>query len=197
MNRRTLIYLSLIIGYLSSCNFSDKKDAETESPISRGSNSDSLNSAKIILKYKAEVNWDTLSYTYQIKDKFEENGSVPMAIKAAGVDIIKIDSSYYLKLRKQYRWLMNKEVPFKEILLFLKISKNQLDDISSKMKTVSEFSLDSDNGCFIVNPHSIVSSDIKVFDETETESTSKVISNKSILVIKGKLIDYYLFQSSL
>lgn len=197
MNRRTLIYLSLIIGYLSSCNFSDKKDAETESPISRGSNSDSLNSAKIILKYKAEVNWDTLSYTYQIKDKFEENGSVPMAIKAAGVDIIKIDSSYYLKLRKQYRWLMNKEVPFKEILLFLKISKNQLDDISSKMKTVSEFSLDSDNGCFIVNPHSISSSDIKVFDETETESTSKVISNKSVLVIKGELIDYYLFQSTL
>jgi hypothetical protein len=197
MKRRTLIYLSLFIGYLSSCNFSNKKDAEPKSPLSKSSNTDSLNSANIISKYKAELNWDTLSYSYQIKDKFENNESVLLAIKAAGVDIIKIDSSYYLKLRKHYRWLITKEPPFKEILLFLKISNNQLDDITSNMKTLSEFSLDSENGCFIYNPHSINSSDVKVFDETETESTSKVISSKSVLVIKGELIDYYLFQSSL
>ncbi|MEY2921498.1 MAG: hypothetical protein RL108_107 [Bacteroidota bacterium] len=197
MNRRTIIYLSLIIGYLSSCNFSNKKDAEPKSPLSKGSNTDSLNSANIISKYKAELNWDTLSYTYQIKDKFENNDSVPLAIKAAGVDIIKIDSSYYLKLRKQHRWLITKEVPFKEILLFLKISKNQLDEIRSNMKTVSEFSLDSENGCFIIKPTSINSSDIKVFDETETESPSKVISNKSVLIIRGSLIDYHLYKNSL
>ena len=197
MNLRNIIFVFVILGYLTSCNFSEKKDGESESPINTSSNSDSLNSADVISKYKADINWDTLSFTYQIKDRFENNDSVSLAIIAGGVDIIKIDSVYYLKLRKQFRWFTIKESPYKEIILFLKISKNQLDDISRNMKILGDYSLGSENGCFIFKSNTINSLDVKLFDDIDTESSSKVISNKSVLVIKGTLIDYYLNRNSL
>ncbi|WP_154401924.1 hypothetical protein [Aquirufa nivalisilvae] len=65
------------------------KQSENQQSGQTLSNIDSLNSSKIIAKYNADINWDTLSFTYQIQEKYLNKYSTLMAIKANGVDIIK------------------------------------------------------------------------------------------------------------
>ncbi|MCZ2479056.1 hypothetical protein G9H64_09960 [Aquirufa nivalisilvae] len=172
------------------------KQSENQQSGQTLSNIDSLNSSKIIAKYNADINWDTLSFTYQIQEKYLNKYSTLMAIKANGVDIIKLDSSYYLKISKQNSLLNDKEAPFKQIILFLKISKNQLYDLSDNINLLNEIELIEENGCFIFKLDSISSYDIKLLDEENINATFLVDGKKGVPILKGSLIDYHLYEKS-
>ncbi len=198
---RTIIFWISVIGLVVFLNYytmdeKPSKQSENQQSGQTLSNIDSLNSSKIIAKYNADINWDTLSFTYQIQEKYLNKYSTLMAIKANGVDIIKLDSSYYLKISKQNSLLNDKEAPFKQIILFLKISKNQLQDLSDNINLLNEIELIEENGCFIFKLDSISSYDIKLLDEGNTNATFLVDCKKGVPILKGSLIDYHLYEKS-
>lgn len=198
---RTIIFWISVIGLVVFLNYytmdeKPSKQSENQQSGQTLSNIDSLNSSKIIAKYNADINWDTLSFTYQIQEKYLNKYSTLMAIKANGVDIIKLDSSYYLKISKQNSLLNDKEAPFKQIILFLKISKNQLYDLSDNINLLNEIELIEENGCFIFKLDSISSYDIKLLDEENINATFLVDGKKGVPILKGTLIDYHLYEKS-
>lgn len=198
---RTIIFWISVIGLVVFLNYytmdeKPSKQSENQQSGQTLSNIDSLNSSKIIAKYNADINWDTLSFTYQIQEKYLNKYSTLMAIKANGVDIIKLDSSYYLKISKQNSLLNDKEAPFKQIILFLKISKNQLYDLSDNINLLNEIELIEENGCFIFKLDSISSYDIKLLDEENINATFLVDGKKGVPILKGSLIDYHLYEKS-
>lgn len=198
---RTIIFWISVIGLVVFLNYytmdeKPSKQSENQQSGQTLSNIDSLNSSKIIAKYNADINWDTLSFTYQIQEKYLNKYSTLMAIKANGVDIIKLDSTYYLKISKQNSLLNDKEAPFKQIILFLKISKNQLYDLSDNINLLNEIELIEENGCFIFKLDSISSYDIKLLDEENINATFLVDGKKGVPILKGSLIDYHLYEKS-
>lgn len=198
---RTIIFWISVIGLVVFLNYytmdeKPSKQSENQQSGQTVSNVDSLNSSKIIAKYNADINWDTLSFTYQIQEKYLNKYSTLMAIKANGVDIIKLDSSYYLKISKQNSLLNDKVAPFKQIILFLKISKNQLQDLSDNINLLNEIELIEENGCFIFRLDSVSSYDIKLLDEGNINTTFLVDGKKGVPILKGSLIDYHLYEKS-
>ncbi|WP_109322325.1 hypothetical protein [Aquirufa nivalisilvae] len=92
--------------------------------------------------------------------------------------------------------LNDKEAPFKQIILFLKISKNQLYDLSDNINLLNEIELIEENGCFIFKLDSISSYDIKLLDEENINATFLVDGKKGVPILKGSLIDYHLYEKS-
>ena len=194
--KTTILWLSIVGIFVYLMYFTNEKKPTKQSSNQTIINNDSLNSAKIIAQYNADIYWDTLSFTYQIQEKYLNKYSTLMAIKGNGVDIIKLDSSYYLKISKQYSWSYDKEAPFKQIILFLKISKNQLKDLSYNLNLLNEIELIEENGCFIFRLDSVSSYDIKLLDEGNINTTFLVDGKKGVPILKGSLIDYHLYEKS-
>ena len=199
MSYKLLLIIGIISALIFSCDTSESKskDSENISPehkkIIFESEQDSINSIKLIERYQASIDWNKFHFTYQIQEKFENRDSAKMAIKARAIDIVKIGNSYFIKVIQQKNAVDWESLsPYKEVLLLLAISESQLVDISSKLPPEEEWSFTSENGCFIFTADSIFNNNIKFYDELTSESNTAIVSPKGVLVIKGKLIDYYI-----
>ena len=194
------------IGFLVGCGTTDsrnnKPSQEEESQIKQrvieNANSiDSVEIGKIISKYNANSSWDTLSFTYQIEEKLVE-GNDFASLKADLQDIIRKDTTYYIKLLNKEVLLTLKSSIFNEVRLFLKISKNQLSQLKKVNMSFENALGFGKTGIFIFKAKDISNYNVKVLDTNFNEitgETSEQGNDSNILLIKGDLIDFYLFKN--
>lgn len=176
---------------------SKEEESQMEQKIKENANRiDSVESARIISKYNANSTWDTLSFTYQLQENLVEKNELA-SLKADLLDIIKKDTSYYVKLLYK-QVIFGRSSNFNDIRLFLKISQNQLSLLKS-VHVGFENSLGlALTGLFIFKAKDISNYNEKVldsnFNELTGESSAKE-NDSNILLIKGDLIDFYLFKN--
>lgn len=157
-------------------------------------NTDSIRIESIKSKYNANSAWDTLNFTYQLQENLIEKNA---AINADVIDIIKVDTSYYVRLINKYLFSHNRISSFNQVSAYLKINKNQL----SKLKNVpiswrNKFGRGR-SGVFIFKATSIGNSTNKIINSefnSETGESSTIEENENILLFYGNLVDYYLFK---
>lgn len=201
MAHRLSFIIYIISAFLFSCG-TDTKESENVTPERRKAinnalkelKQDSILTTQLIKRHKANSDWDKLQYTYQIQEKLESSDSTKFAINAQAIDIVKIRGTYFTKIIQKSTSRGEYTSPYKEVLLLLSISNPQLLDISSRIPPEEEWSFTSENGCYIFTADSVINNNIKYYDELTSESNTAIVSTKGVLVIKGKLIDYYIFK---
>lgn len=157
---------------------------------------DSVEIESIKSKYNVNSGWDTLSFTYQLEEKLIE-GNELASLKADLQDLIKKDTTYYVKLLNKAVFFTERSSNFNEVRLFLKISQNQLNQLKKvNMSFKNAFGF-GQTGIFIFKAKDISNYNEKVLDTNINEITGESSleeNNSNILFIKGDLIDFYLFK---
>lgn len=175
-----------------------EKKKETSKPawkisLEKEKHLDSLNKDQYKLlsaKYEALIISDTISrYTFQLQDLIKENAK-PISIWGRIRDITKKESSYIL--------LITGRIDLKRYSGSIILSNEQFDKLYEQIKSDSS----SKEGCFILTPTNITSSTLLTLAsetnsshaETVDDVSSTIIYDfqKVLLLINGKLIDFYL-----
>lgn len=197
--------ICLIIFLIWGCGSTDSRKnelaQEEESRFNRinienNISTDSIETERIKSKYNANSAWDTLSFTYQLEENLVLKGEFA-SVKADLNDILKKDSTYYIKIINKIDFYMGNPSNFDEVLLYLKINNNQFNLIKN-IKLSHENSLGfGKTGIFIFKAKSINNFNSRVLDSNINESTgesSSEVNNTKALLINGDLIDFYLFR---
>lgn len=194
------IFIFLLINLIFiGCNGDESKrksqSLNEDSTLGSSSNLDSINGEKLINKYGALIKWDTLKFTYQLQENLIEKNA---AVNADVLDIIKVDTSYYVRLINKYLFLHNRKSSFDQVSAYLKINKNQLSVLQNvPMSWRNKFGRGK-SGIFIIKATSINNHTNKIINsefDSETGESTDVEENENIIMINGKLIDFYLFKS--
>lgn len=191
--------LSVTVICIVSCNTSQKKPLKTEHEKYRDKKQiyDSLNdveSYRLSNNTHAIVGWDTLKqFTYSLQELLDGKSQ---SISFIGIirDIIKIDSTYILKVVNTNR----------------KVARNYIAEIS--ISAIDFHSLNQkldpnpheiNEGCFIIQVdkvslhYPILSSGVESNGDNVEDATSYLTLNYSekMIELKGNLIAYYLYKN--
>ncbi len=177
----------LILIFLISCGKSElqikeEKDAVLKQKEEQLKTTNEKAATILSKKYNAQIGWDTLDlYTYLYQEMFIDQRN-PISFEGKLEDIIKLDSSYILKVLNTNRTYiaqisMNRErfVEFQKIFN----SKNR-----------------GNEGCFVFQVSKIISAspEIKSDYEFDGEGSYSFLDydfDQSLLIFKGDLIDFY------
>jgi hypothetical protein len=196
--KKTFIFFIIHLIFIGCTGDESKRKSQSlneDSTLESYSTIDSINGEKLLNKYGALIKWDTLKFTYQLQENLIEKNA---AINADVLDIIKVDTSYYVRLINKYLFLHNRKSSFNQVSAYLKINKNQLSVLQNvPMSWRNKFGRGR-TGVFIFKATSISNRTNKIINlefDSETGESSNVEENENILLFNGHLIDYYLFKS--
>jgi hypothetical protein len=192
MFRYIIISLSTFLIY--SCEETSKKDFQKNSKeqieLSNSSNLDSLEIFKINSKYDLDKTWDTLSFTYELEERLVQSNKL-MSVEGDIIDVIKKDSTYYIKLLYKAQLFSNFDFYYTDARFYLQINKNQLNQLENRRRENHPKSFVTNySGVFICKAKSINSYYGKVL---ALVGSNEQENNSNNLIIEGDLIDFYLF----
>ncbi len=201
-SKTLFLFLSITI---FSCDQKKKEPGKSKYEIQEEKNNelDTLNrseSAKLCTKLKAQIGWDTgKKYTYQLEELFD-SANRPITFIGEINDIVKVNNLYVLKLHNS-----NEKSYFNDYLAEVSLSYSQLQELNKYI-----LSNNSEEGCFILKFKTISSSYPKLTSEVEgttpdiegisddiIENASSYLTfdfSKRVVILKGELIDYYVFK---
>lgn len=185
----TIIFATIFL--LTSCGKSERQIEEKKEKILwqkieqlRVTNKKAI--TELSQKFNSISGWDTLAaFTYVLQEMFVDERK-PISFEGELKDITKLDSTYFLRVHSDWYYKQN-------YIAQISISPEKFIELKNQLKSSNH----SKEGCFIFKVSKIiyVSPEIKSNSESEGEAWDSYLDydfNKSLLIFKGDLIDFYL-----
>ena len=151
---------------------------------------DSLEKVKIISKHNAISSWDTLSFSYQLQESLLERNKIA-SVEANIFDIVKKDSTYYVKLLYKVNPWRSLNVFYTDANFLLKLNQNQFINLKNQIGDFKKSFLVQNEGIFIFNAKSL-NSNYKIIENSNNREQEENAIN---ILIEGDLIDFYIFKN--
>lgn len=188
--RKVIIYLSIIV--FNSCGKSEQEITDENERIAKKRESLRENKTKLLTqKYNAVDNWgDGIEepFIYVLQEMFIDQKR-NICFDGAILDIIKSDSTYYLKI------IHNNYFTNTKYIAVISIPKIRIAELK-KLKKSNSWSNEG-KGIFIFSVSSIISKspEIRIQDKIHKEDTYSNLEydfDSRFIIFKGNLLDFYM-----